>query len=259
MGGVADAPVAIVTGGGSGIGLASAEALAAAGYRLVISGRRAEVLASAAAAIRAAVPGAQVETVAGSVADADDVEALFARAETVYGRLDAVVGAAAALHVANFKQMRIAEWDDVVATVLRGAALIAMAATRKFLASATKGRIVFITSVSARVSDPGLAHYCAAKGGVEALTRSLAVDLSSDGIVTNAVAPGWINTPMIGEFVDALEPGALRVMNPQARAASPREVADVVRFLVVDAPPFLTGTTITVDGGQTAMNHVLDD
>ena len=251
-------PVAIVTGGGSGIGLASALALAAAGYNLVINGRRAGLLEQAALAIRQAAPGAVVETVAGSIGSVADVEAMFARAESAFGRLDAVVGAAAALHVANFKDLTIDDWDEMQGTVLRGAALVAMAATRKFVASKTRGRIVFITSVSARVSDPGLAHYCAAKAGVEALTRSLAVDLSADGIVANAVAPGWIHTPMIGEFVDTLAPSALAVMNPQARAADPDEVAEVVRFLVVDAPTFLTGTTITVDGGQTAMNHVIE-
>ena len=250
-------PVAIVTGGGSGIGLASARSLAAAGYDLVLNGRRREVLEEAANSIRAATPGARVELCDGSIAEPACVEALFARAADVYGRLDAVVSAAAALHVANFKDMTLADWDAMHATVLRGSAMVAMGATKAFLSTATKGRMVFITSISARVADAGLAHYCAAKAGVDALVRSLAVDLSADGIVANSVAPGWINTPMIGEFVDSLPPGALSVMNPQARAADPDEIARVVRFLVVDAPDFLTGTTITVDGGQTIMNHVI--
>lgn len=252
-----DRPAAIVTGAGSGIGLASARSLAAAGYDLVINGRRKNLLEEAAAAIVAAVPGAAVEIVGGSVAEPGDVEAIFARAADAYGRLDAVVSAAAALHVANFKDLTLADWDEMNATVLRGAAMIAMAATKSFLATRTRGRIVFISSISARVADPGLAHYCAAKAGVDALVRSLAVDLSADGIVANSVAPGWIHTPMIGEFVDSLQPGALAVMNPQARAADPDEVARIVRFLVAEAPDFLTGTTITVDGGQTVMNHVI--
>lgn len=250
-------PVAIVTGGGSGIGLACATSLAAAGFRLVINGRRKDLLDLAAREIIASTPGAEVEVVSGSVANPEDVNAIFARATDAYGRLDAVVSAAAALHVANFKELTLEDWDAMNGTVLRGAALIAMASTKAFLASATRGRMVFISSISARVADPGLAHYCAAKAGVDALVRSLAVDLSADGIVANAVAPGWIHTPMIGEFVDSLAPGALAVMNPQARAADPKEVADVVRFLVVDAPEFLTGSTITVDGGQTVMNHVI--
>ncbi|TPN85644.1 SDR family oxidoreductase [Mesorhizobium sp. CU2] len=252
-----DRPAAIVTGAGSGIGLASARSLAAAGYNLVINGRRKHLLEEAAAAIVAAVPGAAVEIVGGSVAEPGDVDAIFARAVDAYGRLDAVVSAAAALHVANFKDLTLADWDEMNATVLRGAAMIAMAATKSFLATRTRGRIVFISSISARVADPGLAHYCAAKAGVDALVRSLAVDLSADGIVANSVAPGWIHTPMIGEFVDSLQPGALAVMNPQARAADPDEVARIVRFLVAEAPDFLTGTTITVDGGQTVMNHVI--
>ena len=252
-----DRPVAIISGGGSGIGLACARSLAGAGYDLVINGRRSTALDEAAHGIIQSLPATRIEVVSGSVANPGDVDAIFERASRVYGRLDAVVSAAAALHVANFKDMTLADWDEMNATVLRGAALIAMAATRAFLASATKGRMVFISSISARVADPGLAHYCAAKAGVDALVRSLAVDLSADGIVANSVAPGWIHTPMIGEFVDSLAPGALAVMNPQARAADPDEVAQVVRFLVEDAPPFLTGTTITVDGGQTIMNHVI--
>lgn len=250
-------PVAIIAGAGSGIGLASAQALARTGYDLVINGRRAQPLEEAAMAIAAATPLARVEVVAGSVAVPGDVDALFARAAGVFGRLDAVVNAAAALHVANFKELTIEDWDAMNATVLRGSALFAMAATRAFIAAGTKGRMVFITSISARVADPGLAHYCAAKAGVDALVRSLAVDLSADGIIANAVAPGWVHTPMIGEFVDQLAPGALSVMNPQSRAADPAEVAEVVRFLVADAPAFLTGSTITVDGGQTIMNHVI--
>ncbi|MGY5809006.1 SDR family NAD(P)-dependent oxidoreductase [Rhizobium sp. LEGMi198b] len=251
-------PVAIVTGGGSGIGLACARSLALAGYRLVINGRRQRTLDEAAHSILSTVADAEIETVSGSVANPSDVDAVFVRAASAYGRLDAVVSAAAALHVANFKDMKLQDWDDMNATVLRGAALIAMASTKAFLAAGTHGRMVFISSISARVADPGLAHYCAAKAGVDALVRSLAVDLSSDGIVANSVAPGWIHTPMIGEFVESLPPGALSVMNPQARAANPDEVAKVVRFLVVDAPDFLTGSTITVDGGQTIMNHVID-
>jgi NAD(P)-dependent dehydrogenase (short-subunit alcohol dehydrogenase family) len=251
-------PVAIVTGGGSGIGLACARSLAGAGYNLVINGRRKDVVEEAAQSIREEYPDIRVEAVAGSVAEQSDVLSVFKRAADIFGRLDAVVNAAAALHVANFKDMTIEDWDTMNATVLRGSAMIAMEATRTFIASGTRGRLVFVSSISARVADPGLAHYCAAKAGVDALVRSLAVDLSADGIVANAVAPGWIHTPMIGEFVDSLAPGALSVMNPQARAADPGEVADIVKFLVVDAPAFLTGSTITVDGGQTIMNHVIE-
>lgn len=248
-------PVAIVTGGGSGIGLASARALARAGYDLVLNGRRAALLEKAVADIRSTAPDATVRYVAGSIAAETTIEALFVLAETTFGRLDAVVSAAATLHVANFAELTLAEWDDMVGTVLRGAAMMAMAATRSFIASKTPGRMIFVSSISSRHADPGLAHYCAAKAGVDALVRSLVVDLSDHGIVANSVAPGWIHTPMIGDFVDSLEPGALRVMNPQARAASADEVGAVVKFLVADAPSFVAGTCITVDGGQTIMNH----
>ncbi|VXB62750.1 SDR family NAD(P)-dependent oxidoreductase [Aeromicrobium sp. 9AM] len=249
-------PVALVTGGGSGIGLASAEALARAGHDVTIVGRRPAALAEAAAQVRAAAREATVLVAPADVGARDEVEGAFAATLSTFGRLDVFVGAAAALHTANFRDLTIEGWDEMVDVVLRGSAMCAMAATRHFV-QAGGGRVIFIGSISASVSDFELAHYCAAKAGVHALARSMAVDLASANIWVNVVAPGWVNTPMIGEYVDSLEAGVLLAMNPQGRAARPAEIADVVRFLAVDAPPFLTGSTITVDGGQTVMNHLL--
>ncbi|MFC8431939.1 SDR family NAD(P)-dependent oxidoreductase [Streptomyces sp. NPDC057253] len=249
-----DAPVAVVTGGATGIGLAVAEALAGQGYDVVVAGRRAEALADAVERLRTIAPAARVCAVPTDVGAPADVDALFARVEAEYGRLDALVTAAAALHVAPFDELTPADWHTMIDVVVNGAALSCMHATRLMKARGG-GRIVLIGSVSGMVSDAGLAHYNAAKAAVHSLARSLAVDLAPYGITANAIAPGWIRTPMISDFVDTVDAEWLRHMNPMSRAADPAEVADVVRYLVTEAPTFLTGATIAVDGGQTAMNH----
>ncbi|WEH12842.1 SDR family NAD(P)-dependent oxidoreductase [Streptomyces sp. VNUA24] len=249
-----DTPVAVVTGGATGIGFAVAEALAGRGYDVVVAGRRAETLTEAVEQLRTTVPGARVTGVPTDVGAPADVDALFARVEAEYGRIDALVTAAAALHVAPFDELTPSDWHSMIDVVVNGAALSCMHATRLMKARGD-GRIVLIGSVSGMVSDAGLAHYNAAKAAVHSLARSLAVDLAPYGITANAIAPGWIRTPMISDFVDTVDAEWLRHMNPMSRAAEPAEVADVVRYLVTEAPTFLTGATIAVDGGQTAMNH----
>ncbi|MDQ6816252.1 MAG: SDR family oxidoreductase, partial [Actinomycetota bacterium] len=96
------------------------------------------------------------------------------------------------------------------------------------------------------------AHYSASKAAISSLARSLAVDLASHGIVVNAVAPGWVHTPMTAAYVEGAAPQTLRRLNPLARVGDPSEIATVIVFLVAEAPTFLTGATVFVDGGETA-------
>ncbi|MFJ9900663.1 SDR family NAD(P)-dependent oxidoreductase [Streptomyces sp. NPDC091280] len=249
-----DTPVTVVTGGATGIGFAVAEALAGRGHHIVIAGRRSEVLAEAVENLRKSAPDVTVTGVTANVGVPADVDALFAEVAERHGRIDALVTAAAALHVAPFDELDPADWHSMIDVVVNGAALSCMHATRLMKAQGG-GRIVLVGSVSGMVSDAGLAHYNAAKAAVHSLARSLSVDLAPYGITANAIAPGWIRTPMISDFVDTVDAEWLRHMNPMSRAADPAEVADVVRYLVTEAPTFLTGATIAVDGGQTAMNH----
>jgi NAD(P)-dependent dehydrogenase (short-subunit alcohol dehydrogenase family) len=113
------------------------------------------------------------------------------------------------------------------------------------------GRIVLISSIDTITSEPEVAAYNAAKAAVGSLVRSIAVDCSKDGILANAVAPGWVYTPMAAPYIDDAEPGMMERINPVGRAADPDEVGNVIEYLALDAPPFLTGSTITIDGGQT--------
>ena len=117
--------------------------------------------------------------------------------------------------------------------------------------------MVLISSVSSRLSEEGTADYSAAKAAVSSLARSMAVDLASASIRVNAVSPGWIHTEMVEDFVSNVTPEALKTINPLGRIGRPKEVAQVVSFLALDAPDYLTGATIFVDGGQTAMAPLL--
>ena len=249
-----DAPTAVVTGGGTGIGYAVAEALVEQGYYVTIVGRRRDVLMDAVRRLEKIDDRVKVTGHVADVGDRAQVAGVFRDVAERYGRLDALVTAAAALHVAPFDELVEAEWDQMIDVVLNGAAWSCLHASRIMQAQGG-GRIVLIGSVSGQLTDAGLAHYSAAKAGVHSLARGLAVDLGKYNIAANAIAPGWVRTPMISDFVDQVDAQWLRHMNPMSRAADPAEIANVVRYLVVDAPTFLTGTTIPVDGGQTAMNH----
>lgn len=244
--------VAVVTGAGTGIGRATAQSLAAAGFAVLIAGRRAEVLAEAREEILAAVPGAVVETRATDVGQPDECEALIADAVERLGGVDVVVTAAASFEPAHTLEMTAEAWDACLDVVLRGSVLVAVAAARR-MRDAGGGRIVLVSSINGAISEPETAHYSAAKAAIMSVAKSMAVDLSSHNIAVNAIAPGWVDTPMIAEFVEEATPEDLGRINPLARLGRPEKLAGVVAYLATDAPMFLTGSTLFVDGGQTAI------
>jgi NAD(P)-dependent dehydrogenase (short-subunit alcohol dehydrogenase family) len=245
---------AVVTGGATGIGFATAQALAGAGYQVMIAGRRVDVLEEAVERLRAQHPQARIESEPTDVAVPEQAAALIEAAADRFGRLDALVSNAALLDVTPFQDLTMTQWAAMMGVVAGGAAATCLAAVPHLKAQGG-GRIVLVGSVSGITSDAGLPHYGAAKAAVHALARGLAVDLAPFNISANAVAPGWVRTPMNDTFVDSVGPEFLRRVNPQARAADPAEIAEVIRYLVAEAPGFLSGATICVDGGQTAMNH----
>ncbi|WP_185278575.1 SDR family NAD(P)-dependent oxidoreductase [Leifsonia shinshuensis] len=247
--------MAIVTGGGTGIGYATAEALVGQGWTTVIAGRRADLLWDAAERLRdAAVDGAEVAAVPTDISVESSVRDLVASTVESFGRINALVSNAGILDVRPFAEMTPDAWRTMFDVVVTGAALASMAVVPHMRAQG-QGRIVLVGSVSGIISDAGLPHYSAAKAALHSLARGLTVDLALDGIVANAVAPGWIRTPMNDVFIDDVDAGFMRRLNPLSRAADPAEVAEVIRYLVSEAPAFLAGTTIPIDGGQSAMNH----
>ncbi len=244
--------VAVVTGGGSGIGRATAKALAAAGLAVVIAGRREAALLETEREVRDAVDGAVIASRVTDVGQPAECEALIADTVDRFGRIDVLVTAAASFEPAHFLEMTAAVWDSCMDVVLRGSVLCAVAAARR-MKEAGGGRIILVSSINGAVSEPETAHYSAAKAAIISVAKSMAVDLSDHGIAVTAVAPGWVDTPMVAEFVEQATPEDLRRINPLARLGRPEELAGFVTYVATEAPAFLTGSTLFVDGGQTAV------
>lgn len=250
-----DGRVAAVTGAGSGMGAASATALASAGFAVMLAGRREEKLSETRQAILDAVDGAKVEIRPTDVAVPDECEALVADTVERLGRIDVAVTAAATFEPVHTLDMTAEAWDACLDVVLRGSLLVAVAAARR-MKEQGGGRIVLISSINGAVSEPETAHYSAAKAAINSLARSMAVDLAPHRIPVNAVSPGWVDTPMIADFVADATADDLARINPLARLGQPDELASVIAYLATDAPEFLTGSTLFVDGGQTAIAPV---
>jgi NAD(P)-dependent dehydrogenase (short-subunit alcohol dehydrogenase family) len=223
--------------------------LALSGVQITVVGRRRDALQSAAAAIGAA--GVAVETHVADMGDPDAPSQVVNTHVERFGGIDAFVAGAGAWESMSLLDMTATAWDATLSVHLRGAVLGAGAAARHMIA-AGHGRLVLVSSVNGYQAEPDTSAYSAAKTAVISVVRSLAVELAATGVTANAVAPGWVTTPMTEADLAATTPERLRRLNPQARFGRPEEIAEVIRWLVIDAPDFLTGSTITVDGGQTA-------
>jgi NAD(P)-dependent dehydrogenase (short-subunit alcohol dehydrogenase family) len=242
---------ALVTGGGTGIGKAVAAELVGAGFAVTIAGRRQEVLDATAAELTSSTPGAEVFTYSVDVGTPTGPAEAVSRHIEQAGGIDALVTAAAAYAPAHFCDLDAESWDATMNVALRGSVLAAVEAS-KYMREHGGGRIVLFSSINAPASEPESANYSAAKAAIISVAKSIAVDLAGTGVVANAVAPGWVYTDMVAEFVDNSTPEQLKRVNPLGRAGNVDEIAGLVLYLIRDAPEFLSGTTIFCDGGQTA-------
>ncbi len=241
--------MALITGGGTGIGLACAIELATRGCDLALAGRREDVLTEAVGQIRRHAPDVAATFFPCDLGRADAPAELVDQVIGEHDRIDVLVAAAATCEPVPILELTAELWDETLDVALRGAALCSVAAARH-MSTQGGGRIIMITSIDERLAEPNVGHYCAAKAGLGAFARSLAVDLGKDGVVANCVAPGWVKTPTAQPRLDRATPESLDRLNALGRPAQPQEVADVVAYLGLDAPSFLTGSTIVVDGAQ---------
>ena len=239
--------VAIVTGGGRGIGRAIAVRLAKEGADVAISYRgNDETAQESAKLVREA--GAKCEMFKGDVASQEDVDALFKGVDEAFGRVDILVNNAGITRDNLIMRMKEAEFDEVLRTNLKGTYLCTRAVLRKMV-RARWGRIVNVSSVVGLVGNAGQANYAASKAGLIGFTKSVAREVAQRSITVNAVAPGYVETELTGSLPDKVKVQILEQV-PMGRFGEPEEISEVVAFLAGEGAGYVTGQTITVDGGM---------
>jgi NAD(P)-dependent dehydrogenase (short-subunit alcohol dehydrogenase family) len=241
--------LALVTGAGSGFGRVIARRFAEAGARVAVHYRGSRDGAEAVVReIKAA--GGEARSFAADLTEDGEAARLVDEVASAFGPLGVLVNNAGSYPLADLLEMKAAEWDTVLAQNLRSALECLQAAGRR-MAARGQGTIVNVTSIQAFRPAPGLAHYGAAKAGLEMLTRSAALELGPSGVRVNAVAPGLVWR----EGLDSAWPEGVaryRAAAPLGRIGQPEDVADACLFLASPAARFITGTTLVVDGGVLA-------
>jgi len=238
--------VALVTGASQGIGRVTALALAEAGAKVAVAARNTEKLNAVAAEITAV--GGQALAVSMDVADAEQIKAGFKQVLEKFGKLDILVNNAAVTRDGLALRMKLEDWDAVIRTNLTGAHLCAQQALGPMMRQRW-GRIINVTSVVAQTGNAGQANYVAAKAGLIGLTKAIAVEIASRNITVNAVAPGFIATPMTDPLPDKVKQ-EMQAKIPLGRMGTDRDVAAAIVFLASEEAGYITGHVLDVNGGM---------
>ncbi len=253
--------VIVVTGSAQGIGEACARRLVADGAAVAlwdVADAHGQALATELAA-----GGGRVAYAHCNVASKADIDAALAATLTAFGRVDGLVNNAGIFKAAPFLDITEADWDAVITVNLKGHFLVGQAVARQLVAQREDdgggGAIVNMSSVNARLTIASIASYNASKGGIDQLTRVMALALAEHGIRVIGVAPGTIATELAARAVLTSDEAKARIMSrtPMKRLGEPAEIASVVAFLLSDAASYMTGDTVLVDGGRMTLNYTV--
>ena len=245
---------AVITGGTKGIGYACAELFARRGYRVLICSRHTDQVNAVAAKLNQ--HNGHVAGMAADLADPDVGNSIVGRCLDLFGGVDYLVNNAGIYEPIAMVDMTAERWDTTLHNNLRGAALTSAAAARS-MRSTGGGSIVNVASVNALAAEADFAPYNASKAGLISLTQTSAIEWADENIRVNCVAPGCIRTPMVDPLVADLSDEVIARYVPMRRLGMPEEIASVVAFLISEDASYITGQTITVDGGTLTRQPML--
>lgn len=250
--------IAFVTGAGSGIGEAIARLFAQQGARVVLADIQEDASQRVAREIQAVGGSARVQVI--DVAEESQVKAAIERIAALEGRLDILVNNAGISHVGSILETSLEDWERVMRVNARGVFLCAREGVRQMLAQSPHGGVIInMASVAAMIGIERRLPYCASKGAVLALTRSIAIDFATRGIRCNAICPGTVQTPFVEGYLARNFAGhedevrqQLHARQPVGRMGQPGEIAHTALYLASDEAAFVTGSALVIDGGWTA-------
>ncbi|HTR70175.1 MAG TPA: SDR family NAD(P)-dependent oxidoreductase [Mycobacteriales bacterium] len=240
--------VAVITGGASGIGRRTAEVLADEGAKVVLGDRNADLLAE----VRSSIGDASCAVRTIDVTNEDDVESLIAHAAQTFGGIDIAVNSAGIGTAGAVDQLAAEQWNEVISISLTGVFFSVKHEARQMRAQGRGGSIINISSLNGHQAGEGMAAYCAAKGGVDMLTRVAAIELGDAGIRVNAIAPGFVETPLTALIDHVPDVKASYVHStPLGRPGRADDIARAALFLASEDSSWVAGEILNVDGGAT--------